>query len=522
MKAFKRLIFIFLYSSLSLCSGAQGQTSYISAQHTLHQKPQSPNSIAERVVSIADYGVSVSGSGISYVPYGDSMHFSYSGARNSCPFLTTYGYYAFDYATTQVCNYTYYDNNTDAYQTYDANNNVLTSIQQVWNSTSNTYTNDNELTWTYDANNNMLSNTQLQWSTTSNSWLNLNNTINTYDGNNNLTSTTGQVWNNNANAWVNSYKHTYTIGTGNQVASEMDYLWNTNTNTWRISQLSSYMYQNNGQLSQATLQNWDTLSLSWTNTFLRQYAYTTANKPDSELDQKWVPLSGWADSSKTMYSYDANLNTTRENILIWSSTTYTLDPWVLIFTKNYTYNSSNDTTSVAFITQFGNQTQQLYTYDSNHNLLTQTYQTWNTTTQSWLNTYRLVRTYDNYNNVSTSTVNNWSNSNTWGTSQDTRAYYHYETYNADGIPTLTDNDKALLIYPSPAGILLNIDLTWNEPQTAIISIYDASGRLCKQWDVPSGIRYQANTSVSQLPSGTYYMYVKGQTGQASKSFSVVH
>jgi hypothetical protein len=140
---------------------------------------------------------------------------------------------------------------------------------------------------------------------------------------------------------------------------------------------------------------------------------------------------------------------------------------------------------------------------------------------AWLNQTRARYTYDSYNSVTEETDDSWNAGNFWqAANNDKQKLYYYELYTPSGIATVADAGAALDLYPNPAGTLLNINLSWSEPQSATISIYDALGRPVRQWQSTTGTSYQANISVAPLAPGTYYLHAKGQSAELTKAFVI--
>jgi hypothetical protein len=193
-----------------------------------------------------------------------------------------------------------------------------------------------------------------------------------------------------------------------------------------------------------------------------------------------------------------------------------------LYTYDANSNNVNTVNQEYVINAWVDTTQYNYTYDANHNKLSEIIQSYNTTTSAWVNANRQRYTYDSYNNPTVYISDTWNSGGFWqSTSTDELYYYYYQLYYPSGIATVEEAKGKLNVYPSPATDILNIDLSWDDAQSARIGIYDASGRLYRQWECTTGTSYQSNISVSELPSGTYYMSVTGNNGQLKKSFSVI-
>ena len=90
-----------------------------------------------------------------------------------------------------------WDNYQQIFFTYDANNNQISHLSQIWNGSS--WGNTPQYLNTYDANNNKTSSLSQTWN--GSSWNNYNQLLYTYDANNNQVSKVLQNW--NANNWMN-------------------------------------------------------------------------------------------------------------------------------------------------------------------------------------------------------------------------------------------------------------------------------------------------------------------------------
>jgi len=473
MKKITRLLLI-LFTAMS---------TLVMAQNGSHGTVKDLRSIQERLIAEAEY----SNNGATFVPY-DSAIYSYSGTR---VYDSALHIIACDQAigmSYQLGPDTFAVSNRNI-QTFDANNNMLTNTYQLWNTDSNAYINSTNTIWTYDANNNLLTYTTQHWTNT-NSWVNEVNKIYTYDANNNRLSYAEQTWNTGTSAWVNDINYLYTYSASNLLTQSVFQHWN---GTWQDSTQSTYTYNASNQQTQVTNQYWDPSGPFWYNVDQSQYAYSSAGPEQLYLYLIWSGVTATFNvSSETIYSLDVNNNDSARTLRTWNGSVWT------------------------------NVNQYLYTYDTNSNQLSQIYQLWDATNLVWKNETRLRTTYDSYNNPTYRVSDDWNTGGFWQyENNNDETFYYYQMYNTDGIENIKDAGGTLSLYPVPASTVLNIDLNWDTEQTAIIAVYDASGRLYHQWQTTKGTAYQSNISVSDLQPGTYYMSVKGVNGQIERSFSVV-
>jgi len=134
--------------------------------------------------------------------------------------------------------------------TYNANNNMISELQQNWNSSA--WVNSYYDTCTYDANNNLISEFWQSWNVSN--WMNYQKLTYIYDGNNNQTSFLFQTW--GGSIWVNYYQFTYTYDANNNRTSEFEQSWKNgnwvnfykDTKTYDANDFTknnSYKYWNN-------------------------------------------------------------------------------------------------------------------------------------------------------------------------------------------------------------------------------------------------------------------------------------
>jgi len=78
------------------------------------------------------------------------------------------------------------------------------------------------------------------------------------------------------------------------------------------------------------------------------------------------------------------------------------------------------------------------------------------------------------------------------------------------------NGQALEVFPNPAKDVMNVHLDVNEP--TVLKILDASGRIWKQQPVNFTGNITFQLDLQSLPSGNYYLQVKGKTTEQVKAF----
>ncbi|HPB24549.1 MAG TPA: T9SS type A sorting domain-containing protein [Bacteroidales bacterium] len=134
--------------------------------------------------------------------------------------------------------------------TYDVNNNILTSTQEV--SQGGALVNNQKMTYTYDVNGNPVTSLMEQWQ--GSAWGNLIRHTYAYDVNNNLISDVGDLW--QSGAWITIQRLTYTFDSyGNSITGKYERFTNGNwhpyvvdllnicmNNVWKIKTIYGYRY----------------------------------------------------------------------------------------------------------------------------------------------------------------------------------------------------------------------------------------------------------------------------------------
>jgi hypothetical protein len=189
---------------------------------------------------------------------------------------------------------------------FDANNNPLAELGQIWNGTD--WENYWQETYTYDVENNMTSASHQDW--IGNQWV--DNGLNTYvyDSNNNLVSSVTQVDN---DAELVTSEISYFYDAGNKLISDSTYTWG---NSWDYIRLGTYTYDTYGNLI-----NW--LSQSKNGDYPENinrtiFTYDDANNLTSEIRQDWKDNS-WVNLDFDRHSFNENNLLTSDAYKYWNS-----------------------------------------------------------------------------------------------------------------------------------------------------------------------------------------------------------
>ncbi|MCW3126698.1 MAG: hypothetical protein JWO03_2356 [Bacteroidetes bacterium] len=338
---------------------------------------------------------------------------------------------------------------------------------------------------TYDNRNNMLSEIRQDWHGT---FQNQANAVYVYDGDNNLTSQAVQTWDTAGQAWTTQDSVIYSYNAGNKKIRKL--VKYQSQGIWHNQALDTFAYDAHNNLIQDIYLLWT--SGAWANNANYQYSYDAGGRQVSNIFQIWSTGSGWTNSGKDTLIYNTSGDLAQDIYLEWQ------------------------TSSSSFILY----TDILYTYDANHNMTSYINQDHNGS--GWINDQRHSYLYDSYNNITRLTSEQWQNG-AWGflnsSTSDAYNYYFYEAYTSTGVGEISGTAR-VSVYPSPAHAILNIDIHWDQEQSATLAIYDASGRLWDQSQVPVGTSYVGQIAVASWPAGIYYLIAKGTHGQITKPFLV--
>lgn len=458
----------------------------------------------------------------------DSFAFTFSNNRggdlNSEFLLYDNGYlWRYDPGTS-----TYY-NFERATQTFDLNNNPILQTYLLWDVASKSWTNEARYLNTYDSRHNILTSISQTWDISALNWRNNYQSIYTYNSNNQQVTEIHQLWNTSSDGWINIDKYTDTYTPNSNMASQLYQNWDDASQTWINSNLVQMTYDALNRMLTYSNQVWNTASAVWENDI--QYAYVYDNYGDevSDLFQTWNTQSNsWSNYSRHLYSYENGNIVSIRNLLsdlyeVWDSSA-----WTHVTNVIYTYNASND--RLTEMHEIYNNTTSTWTnlylytstYDDSHNQLSQLEQTWSVADNNFVNSSMVERSFNKYNQLSSLITNTWNPGGFWQPlTSDIQENFYYEEYGATAVNNL-QSPASISIYPSPAENFVNIDIAWNNNQSAVISIFDVMGKLYTQWEVAKTDTYHRSLSVSDFPAGNYFIRISGEKDKIAKQFVVLH
>ncbi len=212
---------------------------------------------------------------------------------------------------------------------YDPHGNLIQSIREEWDTTSNSWINLSKNELTYDAMDRVIVSTSYSWS--SGAWVPHTRTNWGYDSNNDLVLQIGQIWENGA--WVNTYKAEYTYDTNHNIIKSNSFNWENGVwvNNWK----NTYVYDSNNNMISSNSYEWNSANNVWENKYWNLYNYNSNNLLVFKLFKIWnSDNSTWRDVSRAIHDYDDNLQ-----IISHLYEKFIDGEWQLYFREDYEYTS---------------------------------------------------------------------------------------------------------------------------------------------------------------------------------------
>lgn len=367
----------------------------------------------------------------------------------------------YDNATTWIYVDTAFNNAYNYIQEFDTTNKLLTTVAQYWNGTA---------------------------------WVNSSKTLYFYDTANRVSNKVMETW--GGTSWVNVAQNVYSYDAAGHLYADQYQLWYTPTSSFTPDSQKVFFYDLSGNLSTQLTQVWNASLGVYDYSSRIQNTYNTANKPLSTTYSRWNG-SAWVNGTMYTSTYDTVGNRTTQLYQVY------------------------DTASMTWT----NTTLQVFTdFTPAHMPQTETMQLWDTTGGGmWKNSKQYYYSYNSYGQLATASGASWNLAGFWeNTLGDPMARYYYGPYSAASVHNVTNVGGAANVYPVPAQNTLNIDLKWNEAQTATIAIVDLQGRVISSWETSHGTQYHGSLSVDNFAAGVYMIMINGANGKIVKQMVVTH
>jgi len=426
----------------------------------------------------------------------DSFSYTYSGNRDGFAYPSDYSWtYSgnFDTATHYV-----YSGIAGCYQLadrtmqgYDGNGNTLNHIKQTYDSVAGTWTNFKMTTYTYDAHNNMQTMTNALW---------------------------GVPKGGGPARWENSYMYRYIYDTANNLVS--DTMLFADTTVWLSYDADLFLYDAHHNVTkQFSFTNY---TGSWDTSTIIRHWLNAGYKPDSIINIAKTP-GGWQANFAEKFTYDASYN------MLTDTQINRLTPVTLnIYTYSGGYVASHENRNNKGYTippTWTNVSYKVLAYDASNNLVNVINENWNPSFSMYVNANNDTNTFSNFNKITTYTTTSWNiTKKIWEQQNgiDAQSRYYYDTLPGLYTSSLANTAVSINLYPNPATDNLSIEIKQANAHTAILAIYDLSGRLYRQWSVSAIADYRGAIPVTTLPAGNYILSVRNDNEQYAKQFSVVH
>ncbi|MCX6352077.1 MAG: T9SS type A sorting domain-containing protein, partial [Bacteroidetes bacterium] len=157
-------------------------------------------------------------------------------------------------------------------------------------------------------------------------------------------------------------------------------------------------------------------------------------------------------------------------------------------------------------TTWVNSGQDIFTYDASSHELTHLGQLWNGT--AWTNWYKTTHTWDAAGNNTSYVRLGWNTAGTNIINGDSCIYFYSKT---TGIASLSTSPVNLVVYPNPTNNHINISLWISTPQTVSYILYNTIGQVINSQTLKNTDgNVITEMNFSQIPTGLYYLTVKGQ------------
>lgn len=169
----------------------------------------------------------------------------------------------------------------------------------TWDSTDH-WLQTNRYTNLFDANERMVQTTNEVWNTTTNHWDSSDRGMYTYNAQGQQTEYLVQDW--NGGTWDNSFKQTITY-TAAGMSQQLNQFWNSSNNTWFDNDRFVYSYDANNKLAEELHQFWNS---TWQNVNRTRYSYNGTGLLQTASFHVWnISANTWDSSTRSTITYDA-------------------------------------------------------------------------------------------------------------------------------------------------------------------------------------------------------------------------
>lgn len=374
---------------------------------------------------------------------------------------------------------------------YDANWNKTKYTLQVPNPPhTGALTNDYQEHYTYDANNNETLRVGLKWNTFTTAWDTTNRETKSYDANNNILMMNTELYYSPNGFRGNLLRH-YAYDANNNMVEYIAETWVVANTAYDTFSRQTNHYNANQEMDTTYFDNFNRTTRQWEPTSKATYVFT--NGAISEvLHQFWVN-GQWENRYQTLTTINNATNMIANEYKNWDANN---NVWV---------NSTKDST---------------YDIGSSPRVNETIYYTWNTNTNIYDTTSRVITSYNADNYPTVGVRNSWDAVNgLWTISNnDDSTVWRYEGNSSNNINSIGNQAPTLTLYPNPAHSG-NINLQVNTTGAYTIAIYNLQGTLMMQQYVANGAA-KRSLPVAHLANGQYILSIKSNEGNATRMFQI--
>ncbi len=350
-------------------------------------------------------------------------------------------------------------------------------------------------------------------------------------------------FNSSAKSFQNTFRRIQQYDVRNRISVLSHQPKGASNNTWKDSVRYLYNFNSNGELSRMDLNIWyangwhnnvqyvnsfdanNNIVLMHSPTYDMYFTYNSNNDLIVSKDAYSSPSQLSQYDKLDSFIYDAQHRVAAQVTQRWdafSSTWKNSERW------EFDYVSAGNDVATAILKEWSNNSWvnkefHTYTYDAQHNKLSDINQEWNS--GSFVNASRIEWTYNSSNQPLSITTNSWNVANsTWSfAAYDYQKNFYYESYTPTAVADINVSNLNISVYPSPASESVNLKLNWIKPQAFNVVVFDLQGRPLMQWNEKATNIYTKQIPVSNLASGNYFVKIIGaDNSQTTYPFVVAH
>jgi hypothetical protein len=278
---------------------------------------------------------------------------------------------------------------------YNSSNQLLQSVNQIWDTLTQGWLNSLMMQYTYLTTGQMSEQLTQTWNSSSSNWINSQKVEYSYNTSGFATGYISYNWNESSSIWIQNIQAIFTNSSTGLPLQKLYQQWNSGSNTWVNSSLDTYQYNANNQVLENTDQVWNPTSSGWVNNWMQTNTWFLSGVQDTMFQYYWNPnTSNWM---ITYYNHNDSLGYTTEYYS--KSIDWTTYMYISGYRFLYFYNSQNQPTEYQHYdlnittNNWDLSSHHLYTYDGNGNNTMELDQSYNDTTSSYENEFKVDHFY---------------------------------------------------------------------------------------------------------------------------------